>query len=914
MGASLRLTNLSTVPALMHYDEAANGLLTQNIAFHGYHPIFISSFTGQETLFFYVAAGIARLIGSTPFALRFASVVFALLTIASTYWLGREWRLDRRICLLAATLLAVSFWHVLISRIGFRAISEPPLQALTLAALFRGLRRQDGRWLALAGLFLGLTGYTYLAARLFPVLLVLGCLPFLLNRAEFPKRWGQLILVTAVAFVVLLPLLYYFQQHPDAFWVRIDQVAPSSSQSVFDSFWKSLGMLFVKGDPYWRFNWAGRPLFDWFWGGLLVVGWATCLTRYNQVALDWQKSTLLFLLIAPFIMILPTALAVNEIVPSNLRALGLIPFIFFLPAIGFLDVADSFTESMPEFTVTQMALAAVALLLTVNALFINWFYLNEWAHQAEPFYQSDGDLGMVANYLNKTFADTDFADTSLYVAAPHYRHPTLAFLSPLFPHIKWLTASEVFVIPPAGKAWYLFPYNSPLPTWLPVGLLPSAPTVRELGPDGDTAFVAYGLNQPLKPLIPHEVEANFGGALRLLGYEYVPNGEDALSLTLYWQVTAVPPTDTNYTTFVHLEDAWKYRWSQVESFGYPVEQWQVGETILQNVQIPLVPGMPPGTYRFRVGLFQADTGQRMPVLDAQNRYAGDAFNIEGVEVTAVAAPRTLPQPPFSIKQNILPGLRLVGFERGGREINTGDTLGLGLWWYATQPVPDLHLRLELVRPDNTGQIIGYIEPVHGTFPFTRWAVPQFLIDRASLPLPDDIAAGDYELFLRILNDNDETLYNGDLGALRVNASPRLFTPPAIENPVEALFGREIELLGYNVVQGADDRSFDLTLVWQAQTTPSDDYTVFFHVLNSDGTCCAWQGDRMPQDNSYPTSRWSDGEVVLDTYHIAFPPDAPTGHYTLEVGLYLVESGIRLEVAAPDVPVRDAAYLRPLFLP
>jgi hypothetical protein len=37
-------------------------------------------------------------------------------------------------------------------------------------------------------------------------------------------------------------------------------------------------------------------------------------------------------------MILPTALATSEIVPSNLRAIGLIPFIFYLPALGLILV------------------------------------------------------------------------------------------------------------------------------------------------------------------------------------------------------------------------------------------------------------------------------------------------------------------------------------------------------------------------------------------------------------------------------------------------------------------------------------------------------------------------------------------------------------------------------------------------
>ena len=39
-------------------------------------------------------------------------------------------------------------------------------------------------------------------------------------------------------------------------------------------------------------------------------------------------------------MLLPTALAVNEIVPSNLRAIGLLPFVMLLPAAGLVWAVD----------------------------------------------------------------------------------------------------------------------------------------------------------------------------------------------------------------------------------------------------------------------------------------------------------------------------------------------------------------------------------------------------------------------------------------------------------------------------------------------------------------------------------------------------------------------------------------------
>ncbi|VAW43104.1 hypothetical protein MNBD_CHLOROFLEXI01-4339, partial [hydrothermal vent metagenome] len=57
VAATLRLADLPQVPAGVHYDEAANGTLAAEIGLKGERPIFITSYTGKEVLFFYLAGG-----------------------------------------------------------------------------------------------------------------------------------------------------------------------------------------------------------------------------------------------------------------------------------------------------------------------------------------------------------------------------------------------------------------------------------------------------------------------------------------------------------------------------------------------------------------------------------------------------------------------------------------------------------------------------------------------------------------------------------------------------------------------------------------------------------------------------------------------------------------------------------------
>ena len=160
--AALRFPELTTIPPGLHFDEAANAILAGDIGLRGARPIFIPSYTGKESLFFYLAGGMMALLGESIFALRFTAALLGLLTVAVTYRLGGALLRDRRVGLLAAVLLATSFWHLLFSRLGFRAVSQPLLQGLTVWLLLQGLtatqneRRGARLSFVLAGVALGL--------------------------------------------------------------------------------------------------------------------------------------------------------------------------------------------------------------------------------------------------------------------------------------------------------------------------------------------------------------------------------------------------------------------------------------------------------------------------------------------------------------------------------------------------------------------------------------------------------------------------------------------------------------------------------------------------------------------------------------------------------------------------------------
>jgi serine/threonine-protein kinase len=91
--------------------------------------------------------------------------------------------------------------------------------------------------------------------------------------------------------------------------------------------------------------------------------------------------------------------------------------------------------------------------------------------------------------------------------------------------------------------------------------------------------------------------------------------------------------------------------------------------------------------------------------------------------------------------------------------------------------------------------------------------------------------------------------------------------------------------------------FDVT--WRASRAVGKDYRVFVHLHDAAGGFVAQTGDRAPFDRGipFPTAAWTAETVVLDSYELPIPLDAPPGVYEIRVGLY--DDAGRLAVTSGD---------------
>jgi hypothetical protein len=140
-----------------------------------------------------------------------------------------------------------------------------------------------------------------------------------------------------------------------------------------------------------------------------------------------------------------------------------------------------------------------------------------------------------------------------------------------------------------------------------------ARAVLRLGQPGALVDVATVVIRPERPFLPqpqHPLQADFGGQLRLGGYDWGENGR----LTLYWQALAPMPAD--YTTFVHVLDAQGNLVAQADGQpqdgAYPTSVWQVGEFVADEKGV-MVEGERP--LRLLVGVYLIETGERLLLPD-----------------------------------------------------------------------------------------------------------------------------------------------------------------------------------------------------------------------------------------------------------------------------------------------------------
>jgi len=880
--AFLRFYRLDALPLGFHHDEALDSIAALEIWTKGQHPIFFPQQGSREPLMIYLESFGILALGATRLGARIAQACVGTAGVVAAWFLVRQ-MFGRRVALLASACMAFSFWQMFESRLGLRAISQPLVEAICLLFFWRTLTHRRWRDALLAGAFLGLTMYTYTAARVLPLLFTAVVLWQLLVAPGFlAKQWARMLAVAAAALAVFAPLGVYALQRPSDFFGRSLQVnlltpqpftGAARSGGVGQAVLKTLGMFSVQGDPAWKYNIGGQPVFDWpmsalFYGGIALALLAVASSVRTRRTERPVASPHAFLLLWLAVMLLPGFLSSEA--PHFLRTIGIMPGVFVLPALALAWLIDRWRWAAP----------AAAIFLAGEGVETGYRYFQEWAHSPAAYYAMQADAADVAAYLEDLPGQEPVLFSSEYPG-----HPTLLYLAPKkFESIRWFNGREGLAFPPPGQP-YLYVFTAHYqPAFLNLASLFAPDQLVHEGrdPGGGIAYQVFS-GSPLSPAPPTVVQAQLGDLAHLDGASLprsVKAGE-TLDVQEYWH--ALKPGTPAIRAFVHLVDAQGHLWAQADNLGYYAEDWQPGDAAINNQRLDVPAYAPPIPMKLLFGLYSSTTGQQLPVRDASGAPAGSQVPLGTVQVQAGSEPSSGWRPPKSLNREVAPGLTLAGYDLPQSSVRAGDSVSVDLFWRIAghiQSVPSLQLRTSGVDSPAPEQGLADLLPP-GQWP------AGVIEDRRRLAIAPTVPAGTAEL----------TVGGVSLGQLSISEPERQFTVPPMAHRLDLAVGGFATLAGYTLEPLQAGQPLRLTLFWQDRALTGTSYKVFVHVLDAANHVIA-QKDDVPDGGQMPTTAWVPGQVIADRYEVSLPGALPAGAQ-LEVGLYEPASGKRLTVGAAD---------------
>jgi hypothetical protein len=372
------------------------------------------------------------------------------------------------------------------------------------------------------------------------------------------------------------------------------------------------------------------------------------------------------------------------------------------------------------------------------------------------------------------------------------------------------------------------------------------------------------------PAAPPSPAPTIQEEIQLVSAEASPLTPEKLGVTLRWAVGE--PVQANWKLALRLRDPAGNEWAALDTqpgYGfYPTGAWQPGTAFSEQLVLAVPYGLAPGEYLLSVSLY-----------DATSLAARWGPQEQVIHLTAA------PYDGRPLLHRFSPLLAVASLAAPDA-ISQGDPLPFMVGWVALGGIDGpVQIRWDLAAPDGAPAAsgAGALQIGAGTL----------VLDRQTLATDPHIPPGSYLLRLSVPGAPA-----WDAATITVQERTRRFDLPEMDSVLGAQFGGLIRLEGANLAQRQE--VLEVTLYWRALSTVPADYIVFVHLFDPATEGILAQHDAMPQNNTYPTSRWAADEVVEDPITLSLS-EVPAGRYRLGVGLYWKEGDRypRLPAFAPD---------------
>lgn len=660
-----RLWMFGDVPPGLQHDEIFKAEEGVRLIENGDFRLFYPTNQGHEGAFVWLLGLSYMLVGINPLMIKLPAFISGIITVALIFRLGYR-AYSPHVGIVASGLTAVSFWAVYISRVGLRAVMLPVVILLVLLgihALLQHSKPQNKlRIASLTGIILGFAIYTYTSSFVLHLTFALF-LPilWLMRQDIFKQHWKELLIVGVVGAILTLPMVYIRLTDPqgdnraNSITTPLQEAQAGNPQLLIDNAFKLAGMPAFVGDPTWRYNMAGRPIFILPIGLLVYVGAFITLVHIRRNPLNFM------LLGLALIGLIPSLLTV--LAPSFLRSIVTLPSIMLFIGIAVWQISRSVSNHRWISWGLVIGIIMVTGIIDYQAYFINWSqsqnpslpYHDEAEQGASVYEIYRDDLQQLAQYLQNR------DESIVFVSTPDSELDPLIYKfsgapSPDKTHVVFFNAFANIVLSEEPTLLFVSPL-SPISQKHAYWLTEDYGTIhldQILRQDGEVAFDVYrvsvindSLTQTLNSIIERQIyinvdskqiiefPVNFGNLMLFRGLqmprETVYGENDGINNQLYFE-PLIQSSGATINIFLHLISDKNEVVAQRDLLGVSPAYWHPNTIFIQDNFVPFWERVPAGTYSLTMGVYDWQTGARIPIIDSTGQPISDHIFLSDIEV------------------------------------------------------------------------------------------------------------------------------------------------------------------------------------------------------------------------------------------------------------------------------------------
>ncbi len=446
---ALRFYKVTEIPPALNWDEVSIGYNAYSILKTGkdewgqFLPVHFKAY-GEYKLPVQIYASIPAIaiFGLNELGVRITPVVYGTLTVLITFFLARALFQSELLGLIAAFLLAISPWHIQLTRASFESSFSVFWVELGIWFLIKGFSNK--RWLIFSMIPFAISTFTYNSTLIFTPLFLFVIL--LVFHKTFIKMKRTILIAAIIFMILLLPETPYLlsgnrssryklvsisddagliprinqnrgnsklpQPLPRLVHNKITYIAFYFTENYLAHFTPQF--LFISGAPHKQHNVQNMGELYLFQAPFLLLGLYLLFKRKNRHR---------YLLLSWILLVNVPVATTNDSIPNALRTAIANPFYQLITALGILEMINWLRNKNISLKIGALVVSIVILAVSLNYYFYQYYVVYPASFSRDWQY----GYKQVVDYIGQHQNDYDLVVFSRYYGEPHMF--TLFFLN-----------------------------------------------------------------------------------------------------------------------------------------------------------------------------------------------------------------------------------------------------------------------------------------------------------------------------------------------------------------------------------------------------------------------------------------------------------------------------------------------------